>query len=68
MQMDPRQCLAIVPKALQFALFVIPQGFRGTKNRDSNGLKLFGRVASSGVQSCSFIARTIWVIGHLGSK
>ena len=45
MEMDPRQCLAVVPKALQFALFLIPDGLCGTKKRDSNGLKLFGRVA-----------------------
>lgn len=45
MQMDLCQCFAVVPKAFQFALFLIPDGLCGTKKRDSNGLKLFGRVA-----------------------
>src|SRR6266567_7506980 len=44
--MDPRQCIAIVPEALHLALFLIPQVVSGTKKRDCNGLKLFGRIAT----------------------
>lgn len=43
--MDPRQCFATLPKAFHLALLLVPDGLCGTKKRDSNGLKLFGRVA-----------------------
>ena len=68
MQVDPRQYFAILPNAFQRALFLIPDRLCGAQKGYRNCLILLGRVAIADRTSCWLIARTIWIMTHLGSR
>jgi len=57
--MNPGQWFAIMAKALQLALLMIPECVSGAKKRHSNRLKLFGCIAVA--------ARTVLLVYHEGN-
>ena len=71
MQVDPRQYFAILPSAFQRALFLIPDRLCGAQKGHRNCVILLGCVAIADrtvLLVDRLIARTIWIMTHLGSR